>query len=152
MENNYLMHHGVKGMRWGIRRFQNKDGSLTAAGKKRQREEEPAHEDYERAHSKTSVRTMSDRELRETNNRLQAERQYEQLTKKVNKGIKAVNTFIAVAGTAAAIVTAVGQFKGAYDLGKSATTKLMGAAKAAKKATDLSGVGVDTLADMAGKI
>ena len=31
---DYLMHHGVKGMRWGIRRYQNKDGSLTNAGKK----------------------------------------------------------------------------------------------------------------------
>lgn len=30
-----LYHHGVKGMKWGVRRYQNKDGSLTAAGKKR---------------------------------------------------------------------------------------------------------------------
>lgn len=30
-----LEHHGIKGMKWGVRRFQNKDGSLTAAGKKR---------------------------------------------------------------------------------------------------------------------
>jgi hypothetical protein len=30
-----LYHHGIKGQRWGIRRFQNKDGSLTARGKKR---------------------------------------------------------------------------------------------------------------------
>lgn len=30
-----LYHHGTKGMRWGIRRYQNKDGSLTPAGKKR---------------------------------------------------------------------------------------------------------------------
>lgn len=30
-----LEHHGIKGMRWGVRRFQNKDGSLTPAGKKR---------------------------------------------------------------------------------------------------------------------
>ena len=29
------MHHGVKGMRWGVRRYQNEDGTLTAAGKKR---------------------------------------------------------------------------------------------------------------------
>ena len=35
MDNNELTHWGIKGMKWGIRRFQNKDGSLTAAGKKR---------------------------------------------------------------------------------------------------------------------
>lgn len=30
-----LYHHGIKGQKWGVRRYQNKDGSLTAAGKKR---------------------------------------------------------------------------------------------------------------------
>jgi len=35
MVNNELQHWGIKGMRWGIRRFQNKDGSLTKAGKNR---------------------------------------------------------------------------------------------------------------------
>lgn len=34
MENYELYHHGIKGMKWGVRRYQNKDGSLTAAGKK----------------------------------------------------------------------------------------------------------------------
>lgn len=34
-EDNYLMHYGIKGQRWGIRRFQNKDGTLTEEGKKR---------------------------------------------------------------------------------------------------------------------
>lgn len=32
---NELYHHGIKGQKWGIRRFQNPDGTLTAAGKKR---------------------------------------------------------------------------------------------------------------------
>lgn len=31
----YLQHHGIKGQKWGVRRFQNADGSYTAAGKKR---------------------------------------------------------------------------------------------------------------------
>ena len=35
----YLAHHGIKGQRWGIRRFQNEDGSLTAKGKKREQKQ-----------------------------------------------------------------------------------------------------------------
>lgn len=33
--NKELYHYGVKGMKWGVRRYQNEDGSLTNAGKKR---------------------------------------------------------------------------------------------------------------------
>lgn len=33
--SDYLIHHGIKGMRWGIRKYQNADGSLTSAGKQR---------------------------------------------------------------------------------------------------------------------
>ena len=35
MDNHELQHWGVKGMKWGVRRYQNKDGSLTNAGQKR---------------------------------------------------------------------------------------------------------------------
>ena len=35
--NSELYHYGVKGMKWGVRRYQNEDGSLTSLGKKRDR-------------------------------------------------------------------------------------------------------------------
>ena len=34
-----LYHHGIKGQKWGVRRFQNEDGTLTPAGKKRYNED-----------------------------------------------------------------------------------------------------------------
>lgn len=33
--NDFLMHYGIKGQKWGIRRYQNPDGTLTAEGRKR---------------------------------------------------------------------------------------------------------------------
>ena len=95
-----LEHHGIKGQKWGVRRFQNKDGTRTDAGKKRERNnsDEQVHEDYNKAHNSKSVKNMSDAELRNRLNRLQMEKQYKQLssndTKKgkefVSKSLKVI--------------------------------------------------------------
>lgn len=49
-----LTHHGILGQKWGVRRYQNKDGSLTAAGKKRleQKDAEWARKNYDKITSK----------------------------------------------------------------------------------------------------
>lgn len=113
----YLEHHGVLGQKWGVRRYQNKDGSLTNAGKKRQKSDaSEAHPDYTRAHSKKSVKNMSDSELQKVNNRLNMERNYKNLTKKeVSAGKKFVQKAIigaAIAGATVAVSSRVSKATG----------------------------------------
>lgn len=43
---NELYHHGIKGQKWGVRRFQNPDGSLTPAGRKRYNKYTTVKKDY----------------------------------------------------------------------------------------------------------
>ena len=45
MDSRELYHHGIKGQKWGIRRYQNPDGTLTALGRKRQGDYEKAKEE-----------------------------------------------------------------------------------------------------------
>lgn len=58
MSDYYLCHHGIKGMKWGVRRYQNKDGSYTAAGKKRRQSYEDRvrqkMKDYDKANPQRS--------------------------------------------------------------------------------------------------
>lgn len=81
---NELYHHGIKGMRWGVRRYQNPDGTLTAAGKRR----EQANNDHAARKEATRQRDwnaknasqLSNKELTDQILRLQREKQLKQLT------------------------------------------------------------------------
>ena len=42
ISSDELYHHGIKGQKWGRRRFQNEDGSLTPAGKERYDDDGPS--------------------------------------------------------------------------------------------------------------
>ena len=92
-----IYHFGVKGMKWGRRRFQNKDGSLTPAGRKRYSDgssdsdssgAKPPTMSIKRpgssSSSKKKVSEMSDDELRGRINRMNMEKQYAQLTKELS--------------------------------------------------------------------
>lgn len=85
MEQEYLVHHGILGMKWGIRRFQNKDGSLTSAGKRRARQDADENNgEKTNKPAKKSVKDMSDSELREALNRQRMEREYLDLNRQIS--------------------------------------------------------------------
>lgn len=96
MDNNQLYHWGIKGMKWGVRR------SEAQLARARGEKTEEVHEDYANAHSKKSVKSMSNAELKARNNRLQMEQQYSNLTKSTSAGKKFVTGVLISAGTAVA--------------------------------------------------
>ena len=94
-----LKHHGIKGQKWGVRRYQNADGSLTPLGKKKYgtkenferqmaaknfRKQSKKLSKMEKNKPKKTVKDMTDDELRNRINRLSMERQYLDLKKQIS--------------------------------------------------------------------
>ena len=123
---DFLVHYGISGQKWGVRRFQNEDGTLTEEGKARYNEGRPESETWR----KSDAKYLSDEELRRRTNRLQQEQNYKNLTttesERNNQQIKndfkkklitalAITPIIAIAGVAskkhlAKAVSLIGDF------------------------------------------
>ena len=100
-----LYHHGILGMKWGIRRFQNRNGSLTSRGKKRR-----MSQDAREAHKigKKKLYEMSNDELKTYNKRRELENKYRQFNKgAIAKGLLIVGTTATIAGNYNSIKSAV---------------------------------------------
>ena len=84
MSDTILAHHGVKGMKWGVRRYRNKDGSLTPEGRAHARQQ--AERDADKAkrqeykNAAKNVRNLSDEELLARIGRLEKEKRLLELT------------------------------------------------------------------------
>lgn len=139
MERSELKHWGIKGMKWGVRKYQNKDGSLTPAGKKRYSDGSTSSSSTSKSSQtsqqpkKKTVSEMSDQELRDAVNRLRLEQDYAKLNpEKVSRGKKFVDNLLDEtlsgvargAGSASAIaVTSLGKILG-EQLEKAAREKI----------------------------
>lgn len=80
MDRLEMYHHGIKGMKWGVRRYQNADGTLTTAGKQRQSEQKKREDIKKRG-------TLTTAQLKAKIERIQLERQLRTLTEQeINPG------------------------------------------------------------------
>jgi hypothetical protein len=102
--NDEFYHHGIKGMKWGVRRYQKKNGGLTALGKKlRKAANKYQKEKKQKAEAKKAieakanrtVKDMSDKELTDVIRRLEMEKKYKELNPaQVSKGKRFMDTML----------------------------------------------------------
>jgi hypothetical protein len=134
IKDGELYHYGVLGMKWGVRRYQNKDGTLTTAGKRR----------YKTSAS-DEAKTMSDKELREKINRMQLERRYVDLTKspdsRTSRALGKVEKYTTIGSKSGKVSDNVTELKGdkknpSGDAFNKSLDTVSKSAKTAKKITD----------------
>ena len=76
-----IYHHGIKGMKWGVRRFQNENGSLTNAGRKRYDDDNGNSKSAAPSSKKTiskSTNISLNTSVKKSNHRLKLEEKYKQ--------------------------------------------------------------------------
>lgn len=99
MSEDIIYHYGVKGQKWGVRRYQNEDGSLTNAGKKKYAADEEKRIKESRKQDLKNRRNMSDSELEAKIKRLKMEREFKRLTEEdLSPGKKATKEILSSAG------------------------------------------------------
>lgn len=138
MDNYELYHYGIKGQRWGVRRFQKKNGSLTPAGKKRQKEKWSEDATEASKIKKKSVKEMSNAELKRLNERTRLEQEYARLNPSTRK--KAIAAATATAATMGTLLNLYNNSDKIIAKSKPVVDKLL--KPAAKKARNAMAVGM----------